>query len=494
MLPAVPPLAGSQAAKRAVDAGSGAYAYARSEAMLTRELSRLLGAANVLEAPAGSPYNSDCTRRRGLRGRADAVALPGSAREVEALVRWCYAHDVPIIARGGGTGLVGGAVPQEGGVVCSLERLRAVRELEPSLWRLYVEAGVITHDVHRLARENGLFFGPDPGASEQSQIGGNVATNAGGPHALKYGVTGAWVAGVETVLAPGELVELGGWAAKDVAGYDLRALLVGSEGTLGVITAVRLHLLPAPEAAIALVVFLGSRAEGCEAIELLLASGLRPSVLDFIDGAALALLAASYPGVGHGVPPGGGFALLVEVDGSAHEVRAQREEIASTLAPLALSIEEPPDAGALWRWREGVNPALTAVRGAKVSEDVVFPRERLCEGLEGFERIAAAHGLRSCAFGHGGEGNVHATVLVDPEDDAELDAADAAGEELFALVVALGGSIAGEHGVGWLKRGRLESQWPARAVEMHEQIKRAFDPKGLFNPGKKLARYPAARR
>ncbi len=473
--------------------------------MLTRELSRLLGAANVLEAPAGSPYNSDCTRRRGLRGRADAVALPGSAQEVEALVRWCYSHDVPITPRGGGTGLVGGAVPLEGGVVCSLERLRAIRELEPALWRMHVEAGVRTRDVQRLARENGLFFGPDPGASEQSQIGGNVATNAGGPHALKYGVTGAWVAGVEVVLAPGELLELGGWAAKDVAGYDLRALLVGSEGTLGVITAVRLRLLPAPESAIALVAFLDSRAEGCEAIELLLASGLRPSVLDFIDGAALALLAGSYPGGsdpggvpgapaapdGHRVPPGAGFALLVEVDGSAHDARVQREEVVSILGALALAIDEPSDPAALWRWREGVNPALTAVRGAKVSEDVVFPRERLRAGLEGFERLAAAHGLRSCAFGHAGEGNVHATVLVDPEDDAELDAAEAAGEELFALVVALGGSIAGEHGVGWLKRGRLESQWPARAVEMHEQIKRAFDPKGLFNPGKKLARHPA---
>src|SRR5208283_1469506 len=178
----------------------------------------------------------------------------------------------------GGTGLVGGGIAKEGGVICSLERLRTVRELEPALWRMVAEAGVRTREVQRLARENGLMFAPDPGAAEQSQIGGNVATNAGGPHALKYGVTGAWVAGLEVVLAPGELVDLGGWAAKDVAGYDLKSLLIGSEGTLGVITAVRLRLLPAPESAIALVAFLDSRAEGCEAIELLLASGLRPSV------------------------------------------------------------------------------------------------------------------------------------------------------------------------------------------------------------------------
>ena len=461
--------------------------------MLQRELARLIGAEHVLDAPAGSPYNTDSTRRRGIHGRADAVALPGSPDEVAALVRWCYEHDVAITPRGGGTGLVGGAVPTEGGVVCSLERLRAVREVEPGLWRIFVEAGVRTRDVQRLARESGLFFGPDPGASEQSQIGGNVATNAGGPHALKYGVTGHWVAGLEAVLAPGELVQVGGWAAKDVAGYDLRSLLIGSEGTLGVITAVRLRLLPAPECAIALVVFLRSRAEGCEAIELLLASGLRPSVLDFIDGAALALLARGYPADvdGDGVPPGSAFALIVEVDGSAHDARCQRDELLSLLAGAALRIDEPQQPAALWRWREGVNPALTAVKGAKVSEDVVFPRERLLEGLEGFERIASAHGLSSCSFGHGAEGNVHATVLVDPEAEDELDAAEAVGEELFELVIALGGSVAGEHGVGWMKRGRLESQWPARTVELHEQIKRAFDPKGLFNPGKKLARYPA---
>jgi glycolate oxidase subunit GlcD len=451
------------------------------------ELGRIVGTEHVLEVSASSPYNSDCTRRRGVKGRADAVVLPGSAPEVAAVVAWCYGHDVPIVPRGGGTGLTGGAVPIEGGLVCSLERLRAVRELEPALWRMLPEAGVSTRDVQRLARENGLFFGPDPGASEQSQIGGNVATNAGGPHALKYGVTGAWVAGLEVVLAPGELLEIGGWAGKDVAGYDLKSLLVGSEGTLGVITAVRLRLLPAPEAAVALMVFLRTRREGCEAMERVLGAGLRPSVLDFLDGATLEMLAGSYPGE---VPPDAGFALVVEVDGTLAEAQAQRAELLELLEG-ALAVQEPPDAQALWRWRDGVNGVLTAVRGAKVSEDVVFPRERLEEGLVQFERIAREHGLRSCAFGHGGDGNVHATVLLDPSDERELEVAEAVGEELFALVVGLGGSIAGEHGMGWLKRGWLASQWDERAVQLHEEIKRVFDPKGLLNPGKKLARYPA---
>ena len=459
-----------------------------SAIVMQRELSRLVGAEHVLEVPAQSPYNHDAARRRGLEGRAEAVVLPGSAGEVADVVRWCYSHDVPIVARGGGTGLTGGAVPTEGGIVCSLERLRAVRELEPALWRIHPEAGVSTRHVQRLARENGLFFGPDPGASEQSQIGGNVATNAGGPHALKHGVTGAWVRGLEAVLAPGELVKLGGWAGKDVAGYDLKSLLVGSEGTLGVITAVRLRLLPAPEAAIALVVFMPTRAEGCAAILDVFAAGITPSALDFIDSETLEMVAGGYPGV---LPAKGGFALLAEVDGSRAEVEAQRRALLEVLEGSSMAIEEPADSVALWRWRDGFNGVVTAVRGAKVSEDVAFPVERLAEGLERFEQIAARHGLRSCAWGHGGDGNVHATVLVDPGSEAELDAAQAAGEELFALTVSLGGSIAAEHGVGRLKRGLLESQWDARAVELHEEIKRAFDPKGLLNPGKKLARDPA---
>ncbi|HTU79943.1 MAG TPA: FAD-linked oxidase C-terminal domain-containing protein [Solirubrobacteraceae bacterium] len=460
-------------------------------AAIGRELGQLVGSEHVLDAASSSPYNRDCSNRRDVEGRADAVVLPGDAQQVAAVLGWCYAHDVPIVPRGGGTGMTGGAVPTHGGVVLSLERLRGVRELEPGLWRLFAEAGVSTSRVRRLARENGLMFAPDPGAAEQSQIGGNVATNAGGPHALKYGVTGAWVAGLEVVLAPGELVRLGGWASKDVAGYDLKSLLIGSEGTLGVITAVRLRLLPAPEAALPLVVFVGAREQGCAAIGAVFAAGMRPSVLDFMDAPTLRLLAASYPGE---LPADAGFALICELDGSAEQARAERDaliELMSGPPAHALAVHEPPDARALWRWRDGANPAVTAARGGKVSEDVVFPLERLAEGLERFERIAGAHGMRSCAWGHGGEGNVHATVLVDPRREADLDAAEAIGEELFALVVELGGSIAGEHGVGWHKRGRLASQWDPRALELHEQVKRAFDPKGLLNPQTKLARYPA---
>jgi glycolate oxidase subunit GlcD len=467
--------------------------------VVARELSSLLGAEQVLLPDRDSPYGSDASGRRGLSGRAEAVALPGSAEQVAALVGWCYEHDVPIVPRGGGTGLAGGAVPTEGSVVCSLERLRGVRELEPGLWRMCVEAGVTTRHVQRLARENGLFFAPDPGAADQAQIGGNVATNAGGPHALKYGVTGAWVAGLEAVLAPGELVTLGGWIRKDVAGYDLKDLLIGSEGTLGIITAVRLRLLPAPASRVAMVVFFASREDGCAAALNLLAGGLQPSVLDFLDGETLSIVAAAYPpsrasgvdgprGEEAGVPQGGGFALIVEVDGSESECAAQRAEAMELLGEAAVAVHEPLEQAALWRWRDGFNPAVTGVRGAKVSGDVVVPIELLFEALVRFGEIAAGRALASCAWGHAGEGNVHATVLVDASLESELDAAEEVMEELYGLVAGLGGSIAGEHGVGLIKRGQLARQWTPRAVELHEQIKRLFDPKNLLNPGKKLAR------
>jgi FAD/FMN-containing dehydrogenase len=188
------------------------------------------------------------------------------------------------------------------------------------------------------------------------------------------------------------------------------------------------------------------------------------------------------------VPQEAGFALIVEVDGSRAEARAQRDALLDLLGGGAVAVHEPSDRDALWRWRDGVNGVVTAHRGAKVSEDVVFPLERLSEGLERFQAIAESHGLSSCAWGHGGDGNVHATVLVDPSREAELDAAAAVGEELFALVVSLGGSLAGEHGMGWTKRKLLASHWDPRAVQAHERIKQALDPKNLLNPGKKLAR------
>jgi glycolate oxidase subunit GlcD len=453
---------------------------------VARELTSVLGADAVLpDVPRA--YLSDQTEGRGVVGRADAVALPGSTEQVAATVAWCYTHGVAIVPRGGGTGFAAGAVPLDGGVVLSLERLNAVRSFEPLLWRLHVEAGVRTSEVRRIAREGGLVFPPDPGAAEQSQIGGNIATNAGGPHAFKYGVTGAWVTGLEAVIPPGEVVSVGGPIRKDVAGYDLKSLLVGSEGTLGIVTAAWLTLVPAPEAALPVAAFYTDTAAGCDALERVLGNGLTVAALEFLDAATLELAGRTFPG---GVPAGAGFLVLAEADGTAGEASQLRGEAVAVLAEDALAVVGPegPDVAALWRWRDGVSIAVGAHRGGKVSEDIVVPFDRLGEAIEETIAIGRRHDLAACSWGHAGDGNLHSTFLVSPENDDELARADVAAAELFALAARLGGSVSGEHGVGWLKRGQLERQWSPRALELHEEIKRAFDPKGLLNPGKKLAR------
>ncbi|MDE3070492.1 MAG: FAD-binding protein, partial [Acidobacteriota bacterium] len=262
---------------------------------LRRDLARVVGAECLVEGRSGAHYDHDATIQRGLRGHADAVVCPRSGDGVAALMSYCYAHGVPLVPRGGGTGLAGGATPLDGGVVLSAERLNSIRAFEPELGRLSVGAGISTAHVARLARENGLMFPPDPGAAELSHIGGNVATNAGGPHAFKYGRTGAFVTGLQAALAPGELARLGGASRRDAAGYDLIGLLVGSEGTLGVVTEVELSLLPAPEGSTGVVVLLPDVASGQEALLSVLASGLRPAVLDFLDARAFAASALDLP-------------------------------------------------------------------------------------------------------------------------------------------------------------------------------------------------------
>ncbi len=449
---------------------------------LRRALAGILGEQHVLEVPAGSPYNHDATIAAGLRGAAQLAVKPGSTAEVAEVVRILYELEVPIVPRGGGSGLAGGAVPSPGSVVCSLERMKAVRAIEPRLWRMHVEAGLTTAHVHRLARESGLLFPPDPGASEQSQIGGNVATNAGGPHAFKYGATRDWVTGIEAVLADGEIVRVGGACRKDVGGYDLRGLLIGSEGTLGVITAVHLRLIPAPEEAIVLVAFAEQQEQGCDAILDVLGGGIVPSALDFLDGATLRTAAAGYPGE---VPQGAEFALLLEVDGSVGEVRRQCEELLEVLTSSCLQVDRPGPRE-LWRWRDGINGVVAAVQGGKVGEDVVVPVERLHDLLRGFERIASEEGLKSCAWGHGADGNVHANVLIDPVSEHDREAVAVVGDRLLDLVVQMGGAISGEHGLGLIKSGQLSKQWNRTALRLHTKAKQAFDPKGLFNPGKKL--------
>jgi glycolate oxidase subunit GlcD len=448
---------------------------------LSGELAAIVGDDAVLDG-SNPVYGRDATETRGIEGRADAVVLPSTAEQVARVLAWCYEHDVPLTPRGGGTGFAGGAVPVEGGVVLALDRLDRIRALEPLLWRAHVEAGVRTGHIHRLARENGLVFPPDPGASEQSQIGGNIATNAGGPHAFKYGVTGRWVTGLEAVVPPGEVIAVGGAVCKDVAGYDLKSLLIGSEGTLGIVTAAWLRLIPAPEAAYPVVGFYAGTRSGCAAIERVVGSGLVPAALEYLDAGALAAAGGSFPG---DVPDGAGFTVIAEADGQRDEAERLRDELAAALEEDALAVAVPKPAE-LWRWRDGIAFAVIALRGGKSGEDTVVPLDRLAEAIEETVEIGRRHDLQACSWGHAGDGNVHSNFVVDPRDEAELERARAGAEELFAMAIRLGGSISGEHGIGVTKRGWLERQWGPRAIELHRELKQVFDPKGLLNPGKKI--------
>jgi FAD/FMN-containing dehydrogenase len=410
----------------------------------------------------------------GLAGTVPALVHPGDAAEVAEVVAWCYARDVAIVPVGGRTGYSGGIVPVGDGretVAIALDRLDRIRSFEPLLWRMEAEAGVTTATVARRARENGLLFPPDPGAAEQSQLGGNLATNAGGPHAFKYGVMGRWVTGVEAVLAPGELTRFGGPTRKDVAGYDLRALLIGSEGTLGIVTAAWLRFVPAPAATLPVAAAFDSVRAGCDAVDAVLGSGIVAAAVEYLDGRSIAAAPPTFLDAA-------GAAMLVVCEAESED---DRDALLEALGDGAVA----PPAAEVWRWRDGVSIGVRAALGEKLSEDIAVPVDRLAEAIEGTLAIGERHGLEACSWGHAGDGNLHSSFLLVPGDAAMRARADAAARDLFALARDLGGTASGEHGIGLLKRGELSAQWSPAAVAAHRAIKHALDPRGLFNPGKK---------
>jgi FAD/FMN-containing dehydrogenase len=449
---------------------SGIGSFEGTVEAMQGDLARLVGADHVESDVALADAS-------GLAGRVPVLVHPAAAAEVAAVVAWCYERDVAMVPVGGRSGYSGGIVPVDGEgardtVAIALDRLDRVRSFAPLSWRMEAEAGVITATIARRARENGLLFPPDPGAAEQSQLGGNLATNAGGPHAFKYGVTGRWVTGVEVVLAPGELVSFGGAVRKDVAGYDLRSLLIGSEGTLGILTAAWLRFVPAPAAALPVAAAFPTVREGCEAIDAVLGSGVVPAAVEYLD--ARCIVAAPPPFL----PGAAGAGLLVVCEAESEEDRD------ALLEALGVGAVAPP-AGEVWRWREGVSIAVRAALGEKLSEDIAVPVDRLAEAIEGTVAIGARHGLEGCSWGHAGDGNLHSSFLLEPGDAAMRERADAAAQQLFVMARELGGTASGEHGIGLLKAGQLSAQWAPAAVAAERAVKAALDPKGLFNPGKK---------
>ena len=458
-----------------------------------RDLEGQVATSHVYTRPADlAAYAYDAWGASGERHLPDAVVFPASTEEVAGVVSVCAVHRVPIVPRGAGTGYAAGASPSRGGVILSLARLNRVLGVESEALRLQAQAGAITAGIHAAAAASGLYYPPDPGSSTTCTIGGNVACNAAGPHTLRYGVTADFVAGVTAVLSDGRVVRLG--EGGDTSATGLLSLLVGSEGTLGVVTEVLLRLIPAPRARATLAATFTGMDRAAAAVAEISEAGIVPAALEFLDAAALDAVRRA----GGGNVGGDAAALLiVELEGDPAAVGGDTDAVSGAITRAGASqlqrAAEPGQAERLWAARKAVSAAVAKVQIGKVNEDVVVPRDRVAELVTRSRELGAKHELQVVNFGHLGDGNVHATFLIDPRVDGQRARADAAAGELFDIVLAMGGSLSGEHGVGAAKLEYVERQLGPGTVELMRRIKSALDPHDVLNPGKKVPpRQPSA--
>jgi glycolate oxidase len=451
---------------------------------LLERLRAALGAEHVrIDDEATATYGADGTAYRGV---PDAVVWPGSTADVSTLARLCTETRTPIVPRGGGTGYSGGAVPVAGGIVVSLERLNRIVDIDRHNLLAVVEPHVVTGVLQAAVERQGLFYPPDPASLDRSVIGGNVAENAGGPRAFKYGVTRRYVLGVEAVLASGDVVRTGGKTVKNVVGYDVTQLLVGSEGTLAILTRIILRLIRKPETAATLRVQCPDVRTAVGVVSAVIADGLVPATLEFVDRTSLEA-AARHLGDPSVAPAGTGASLVIEVDGDRAQVERDAARVdAVCRAAGALTVEtatSAADRAALWRVRRELSPALRTIAPHKFNHDVVVPRARVADLVALADRLQRESGLPLACFGHAGDGNVHVNIMA-PDDAVSLARAREAEARLLEGVVALEGSISGEHGIGLSKARFLGVELTPETVALMRRIKEAFDPLGILNPGK----------
>lgn len=448
-------------------------------------LEAIVGSAHVRRDPATrEAYGVDALRR----GQpADAVVTPRLTSEVAAVLRLCHDTRVPVVPRGGGTGYTGGAVPIRGGLVLSLERFNQILEIDELNLLAVVEPNVITADLQDAVERIGLFYPPDPASLHQSTIGGNVAECAGGPRAFKYGVTKRYVLGLEAVLPTGEIIETGGKSVKNVVGYDVTQLLVGSEGTLAVITKVILRLVPKPPQQATLRATFSSIEGAVDGVTRLLRARVIPAALELIDGESLAAVASHLETTAL-APSGTSAVLLIEVDGFASGVDEELERIAAACRDAGATevrvARDTAGCAELWRLRRALSSSLRVLAPLKLNHDVVVPKGRVPELFQLVSRLRTAYALRIPCFGHVGDGNIHVNILVDPADRDEVVRAQEAERALFEGVVSLEGSISGEHGIGFAKAKYLGIELAAAEVALMQRLKHAFDPHNVLNPGK----------
>lgn len=425
-------------------------------------------AADESETPARTP---------------DAVVRARTQDDVVAVMTACSRHGVFVTPRAGGTGRTGGAVPVAGGIVLAFEGMHAIDEIHRGDLVAVVQPGVVLGHLHAAVEAEGLFYGPDPNSLGSCALGGNLAENAGGPRAFKYGVTRDWALGLEVVTADGTPLKLGKRTVKGVTGYDLAALVVGSEGTLAVITRATLKLIPKPESVATLLALLPSAHAAGEAVNALIALGIVPRCLELLDSYTLDLVR---PSVAFPIPEGARAALLVELDGTAHSSELELERAGNAIVESgALEVLVARHGGErerLWAARRELSRALRASARHKLAEDVVVPKSRIPALLDARDRISERFGIAMPTYGHAGDGNLHVNFLwSEPSQEPSVHAAV---EATFREVVALGGTLSGEHGIGVLKAPYLGLEQSAELIDWQKRIKALFDPKGILNPGK----------
>ncbi len=448
------------------------------------QLQSLLGASNVLTAREDLiPYGFDGTAA--LKQLPRAVVFPRDAAEISAVLKLALEHRAPVVTRGSGTGLSGGSVPVAGCLVLCVLRMDRILELDEKNLTLLTETGVITQKIFETADAAGLFYPPDPGSMKISTIGGNVAENSGGLRGLKYGVTRDYVMGLEVVLADGSICWLGNKCVKDVAGYNLRDLFIGSEGTLGVITKVLLKLLPKPAARQTLLATYAQMDAAAETVSAIIAAKIIPCTLEFLDRKTIRCV-EDFAHVG--LPLDAEAVLLIETDGHPAAVAdeiAKIEEIARAHgATNVRRARDAAEAAQLALARRSAFSALARVKPTTILEDATVPRSELAKMIRFIQEVGARHRLDIATFGHFGDGNLHPTFLTDERDTAEMHRVELAMKEIFEETLRLGGTITGEHGVGLAKKGFLKQQLGHESYALLKAIKHTLDPEGILNPGK----------
>jgi len=418
----------------------------------------------------------------------EVVVFPESSQDVSLVMKYANRHNVPVTTRGTGTGHIGGCVPVNGGISLSLKHLNQILEINPEDGVAVCQPGVVVGDLQDAVRERGWYYPPDPASLKECCIGGNVATNAGGPRCLKYGVTKQYILGLEVVLANGDILRTGGRCHKNKQGFDLGAIFIGSEGMLGVITEVIVRLIPHPQTRAMIGASFADFSSVASAVQSILNSGFLPSALEVTDSFTMAA-ARDYLG-SENMPPGDAY-LMVEIDGQKETVASELEKLEDFIIKLgSLRVDIAEDEMAcekIWQLRRDFSYSLKATGLRKLNQDVVVPRSKLVELVEYAHQLQKETGLAVACFGHAGDGNIHTNVMVGDWDDPEVRAkAEETLDRLFQWLLEHQGAITGEHGVGLAKKRWLSQALGEVAMKTHHDIKNALDPKGILNPGKFL--------